>query len=187
MATNRAILAAFCNVCDAKNPRPMIFLTVGTQEPFDRLVRAVDAWAATQDTPVFGQLGRLTSDSYRPTNFPFESFISADEFQERLEASRLMVGHAGMGSIISALTYGKPLLMMARRASLGEHRNEHQLATAQRFSGRPGIHVAADAADVGPLIDRLLSTGETAPQGQLPPHASPELLNAIRDFIHARG
>jgi UDP-N-acetylglucosamine transferase subunit ALG13 len=164
----------------------MIFLTVGTQEPFDRLVRAVDAWAATHDVPVFGQLGRLTSDSYRPANFPFESFISADEFQERLEASRLMVGHAGMGYIISALTFGKPLLMMARRAALGEHRNEHQLATAARFSGRPGIHVAAQADAVGPLIDRLLDTENVPAGSQISPHAAPELLVAIRDFIHQR-
>jgi UDP-N-acetylglucosamine transferase subunit ALG13 len=164
----------------------MIFLTVGTQEPFDRLVRAVDQWAGTHDIPVFGQLGRLTADSYRPSNFPFESFISADEFQERLEASCLMVGHAGMGSIISALSHGKPLLMMARRASLGEHRNEHQLATAQRFSGRPGIHVAADADAVGPLIDQLLGSSAGASDSQISPHASPDLLAAIRAFIHQR-
>lgn len=181
MAKNRAIWAASCDVRDAEN---MIFLTVGTQEPFDRLVRAVDAWAATHEVPVFGQLGRLTADSYRPANFPFESFISADEFQERLEASRLMVGHAGMGSIISALTFGKPLLMMARRAALGEHRNEHQLATAARFTGRPGLHVAADADAVGTMIDRLLDGDATASGGQLSPHASPQLLGAIRDFIH---
>jgi UDP-N-acetylglucosamine transferase subunit ALG13 len=162
----------------------MIFLTVGTQEPFDRLVRAVDAWAATRDVPVFGQLGRLTADSYRPVNFPFESFITADEFQERLEASRLMVGHAGMGSIISALTFGRPLLMMPRSAALGEHRNEHQLATAARFAGRPGIHVAQTAESVAPMIDRLLAAGRQGAEGQLPPHASPELISAIRDFIH---
>jgi UDP-N-acetylglucosamine transferase subunit ALG13 len=163
----------------------MIFLTVGTQEPFDRLVRAVDAWAATHNIPVFGQLGRLTADSYRPANFPYESFISADEFQERLEDSRLMVGHAGMGSIISALTFGKPLLMMARRASLGEHRNEHQLATAARFTGRPGIHVAGAEDEIGVLIDRLLVDDPRTPGGtQLTPHASPELIGAIRDFIH---
>ncbi len=162
----------------------MIFLTVGTQEPFDRLVRAVDEWAGAHDVPVFGQLGRLEADSYLPRHFPFESFISADEFQERLEDSRLMVGHAGMGSIISALTYGKPLLMMARRASLGEHRNEHQLATAARFAGRPGLHVADEAAQVGALIDRLLAQGAgTAGGTQLSPHASPELIGAVRDFI----
>lgn len=164
----------------------MIFLTIGTQEPFDRLVRAVDRWAETRDTPVFGQLGRLAADSYRPANFPFECFISADEFHERLEASRLMVGHAGMGSIISALGIGRPLLMMARRAALGEHRNDHQLATAARFASRPGIHVAPDADAVGSMIDHLLAADVSAPESHLLPHASLELLSAIRDFIHQR-
>jgi UDP-N-acetylglucosamine transferase subunit ALG13 len=160
----------------------LIFLTVGTQEPFDRLVRAVDDWAGTHDLPVFGQLGRLTADSYRPQNFAFEPFLSADEFQERLEGCRLLVAHAGMGSIISALTWGKPLLMMARRASLGEHRNEHQLATAVKFASRPGLHVAADAAAVGPLIDRLLEGATEAGTG-LSPWASPGLLAAVEAFV----
>lgn len=161
----------------------MIFVTVGTQEPFDRLVRAVDQWAGAHDEPVFGQLGRLTAGSYRPLNFPFEPFVSADEFQERLEASRLLVAHAGMGSIISALTWGKPLLMLARRASLGEHRNEHQLATAAKFAGRPGLHVAADEGEVAPLIDRLLAADAGAGEGALSPWASDSLIAALRDFI----
>jgi UDP-N-acetylglucosamine transferase subunit ALG13 len=161
----------------------MIFLTVGTQEPFDRLVRAVDAWAGAHDVPVFGQLGRLAADSYRPVNFPFEPFVSADEFQERLEGCRLLVAHAGMGSIISALTWGKPLLMMARRASLGEHRNEHQLATAAKFAGRAGLHVASEADEVGGLIDRLLADSRAGGGGALSPWASPELLATMRAFI----
>ena len=160
----------------------MIFLTVGTQEPFDRLVKAVDDWAGSHDVPVFGQLGRLEPGSYRPRNFPFEPFISADEFQERAESCTLMVAHAGMGSIISALTMAKPLLMMARRASLGEHRNEHQQATAARFAGRAGLQVAADEADVGPLIDRLLRDAR-APSGAISPYAQPELIAALKDFI----
>lgn len=162
----------------------MIFVTVGTQEPFDRLVRAVDGWAGAHDVPVFGQLGRLDASSYRPRNFAFEPFISADAFDARLEACTLLVAHAGMGSIISALSRGRPLLMMARRASLGEHRNEHQLATAQRFAGRPGIRVAADADEVGPLIDRMLLPAEGAAGGGLSPYAAPELLEALRRFIH---
>ena len=160
----------------------MIFLTVGTQEPFDRLVKAVDEWAGTHDVPVFGQLGRLEAGSYKPHNFTFERFISADEFQERLESCTLLVGHAGMGSIISALTMAKPLLMMARRASLGEHRNEHQLSTAARFAGRSGLHVAAEAEDVGPMIDRLLAEARE-PSGAISPYAQPELIAAVKDFI----
>ena len=118
----------------------MIFLTVGTQEPFDRLVAAVDAWAATHDVPVFGQLGALKPGSHRPAHFEWREFITADEYQQRLETSQLLVAHVGMGSIISALTYGKPLVMMARRASLGEHRNEHQLATAATVQHSHAVH-----------------------------------------------
>lgn len=165
----------------------MIFLTVGTQEPFDRLVRAVDAWAGAHDVPVFGQLGRLEAGSHRPRHFPYETFISADAFEARLEACSVLVAHAGMGSIISALSRGKPLLMMARRASLGEHRNEHQLATAARFRGRPGLHVADEEGEVAPLIDRLLAQGaDSGGPGGLSPHASPQLIETLRTFIHQR-
>lgn len=164
----------------------MIFLTVGTQEPFDRLVSAVDAWAATHEVPVFGQLGALKAGSHRPRHFEWREFITADEYQERLEACSLLVAHVGMGSIISALTYGKPLVMMARRASLGEHRNEHQLATAARFEGRPGIRIAAGAAEVGPLIDEVLAAGAGSAAGGLSPHASPRLLETLRAFIQER-
>lgn len=163
----------------------MIFLTVGTQEPFDRLVAAVDDWAATHDVPVFGQLGALKPGSHRPQHFEWREFITADDYQRRLEASSLLVAHVGMGSIISALTYGKPLVMMARRASLGEHRNEHQLATAAKFEGRPGLSIAADAADVGPLIDAVLARGEAGPGGGLSPHASAQLIEALSGFIRA--
>ena len=164
----------------------MIFLTVGTQEPFDRLVAAMDAWAATHDVPVFGQLGALKPGSHRPQHFEWREFITADEYQQRLEASSLIVAHVGMGSIISALTYGKPLVMMARRAALGEHRNEHQLATAAKFEGRPGLHIATDAADVGPLMDRVLAAGVNGGSGDFSPHASPQLIDTLRAFIAGR-
>lgn len=163
----------------------MIFLSIGTQEPFDRLVRAVDAWAATHDEPVFGQLGALADDSYRPRHFPYATFIAADDYRQRLEACRLLVAHAGMGSIISALELGKPLLILPRKAALGEHRNDHQWATAQRFEGRPGVTVVWDEAEVGPAIDRLLAEGRAMAPG-LAPEASPELVAALRSFIHQR-
>lgn len=161
----------------------MIFLSVGTQEPFDRLVRAVDGWAATASMPVFGQLGGLTPSSFRPVHMEWAQFIPADVYEAKLATCRLMVAHAGMGSIISALTHMKPLLMLPRRASLGEHRNDHQLATAEKFADRPGLHVAADETQIPALIDRLLAAPD--PQGAtLDAQASPELLAAVRSFIH---
>jgi UDP-N-acetylglucosamine transferase subunit ALG13 len=161
----------------------VIFLTIGTQAPFDRLVRAVDAWAATHDTPVFGQLGALATDSIRPTNFPWEQFIHADAYQARLQACDLLVAHAGMGSIISALTWGKPILIMPRRAALGEHRNEHQLATAEKFRHRAGVHVAWEEVEVAPLLDRLLAAAPSQTTAGLAPGASAQLIATLRAFI----
>ena len=162
----------------------MIFLSVGTQEPFDRLVMAVDQWAAGHDLPVYGQLGAMKAESYRPRHFEWSEFLAADRYLEKLQASRLLVAHVGMGSIISALTYGRPLVMLARRASLGEHRNEHQLATAERFRGRAGLFIAADEADVAARIDAALAA--PAGGGGLSPHAAPELLAAVRGFVQQR-
>lgn len=161
----------------------MIFLSVGTQEPFDRLVEAVDRWAAGRGLEIFGQLGRLETGSYRPRHFPFEPFISADRYEALVAGCRGMVAHAGMGTIISALTWGKPLVILPRKASLGEHRNEHQLATAEKFRARAGIRVADEAADVGPLLDRLLA-GDGLAAGGLSPDAAPELIEAVRAFVH---
>lgn len=163
----------------------MIFLTIGTQEPFDRLVRAVDDWAARHDEPVFGQLGVLAPDSYRPRHFSYETLVSADSYEAHVQSCRLLVGHAGMGSIITALTHARPLLILPRKAALGEHRNDHQWATAQRFEHRPGVNVVWDEAEVGPAIDRLLAEGAAAAASGLPPTAAPELVETLRRFIHA--
>lgn len=164
----------------------MIFLTIGTQEPFDRLVRAMDQWAEQHaGTALFGQLGALKPDSYRPRHFPFTEFMEAADYDARLTGARLIVAHAGMGSIISALTNAIPIIIVPRRAALGEHRNEHQLATVERFRNRPGIHVADDETALGPLIDRLLAS-DTAGAGGIAPHAAPELIDTLRQFIHQR-
>ena len=79
----------------------MIFLTVGHQTPFDRLVKAMDEWAASNPQEVIqGQIGE---GSYTPKNFPCERWLSADEFDTALNAADCIVAHAGTGTIIEAL------------------------------------------------------------------------------------
>lgn len=165
----------------------MIFLSVGTQAPFDRLIEAVDAWAAISGQDIFGQLGALTPQSYRPKNFEWSEFLSAADYADKLQQADILVAHVGMGSIISALSNAKPLVMLARRASLGEHRNEHQLATVERFRGRAGLYFADEAEEVGPLIEQLLAREGGAQSAALSPFADESLIAAVRDFIHQKG
>ncbi|MGF1456543.1 MAG: glycosyltransferase [Alphaproteobacteria bacterium] len=161
----------------------MIFVTVGTQLTFDRLVMAVDAWA--KDHPsvdVFGQISDLGPDNYAPRHFKWSARIEPADFERYCDEATLIVAHAGTGSIISALMRSKPVLVMPRRLALREHRNDHQLATVDHFKTRPGVFIADQAHEVGPLIDAILgNTGKTKALG---PFAEDRLIDAVRAVIH---
>ena len=135
----------------------MIFVTVGSVLPFDRLVRAVDDWAGSRArVDVFAQIGQT---SYRPRNIDWQSHLHPSDFRDRFEAADLVVGHAGMGTILTALELKKPLLVMPRRAALKEHTTDHQVATARRFSADRGVAVAYEAADLHERLDHAEEIG----------------------------
>jgi UDP-N-acetylglucosamine transferase subunit ALG13 len=159
----------------------MIFLAVGTQEPFDRMVRAVDEWCANGGAiPVFGQISARAG--YLPRHFESVPSLPPEEFRHRAATADLIISHAGMGSIITAATVGRPILLLPRLASLGEHRNEHQLATAARFEGRNGIHVAKDEVDLVACLESLVRNPEQSSGDTISPFAMPELIAALRAF-----
>ena len=91
-----------------------------------------------------------------------------------------IISHAGMGTILSALMYGKPILVMPKRASLGEHRSEHQVATARRMHELGNVNVAFDEAELRVRLDHL---GELRPARRIGASASDELVRGLRDFI----
>jgi UDP-N-acetylglucosamine transferase subunit ALG13 len=156
----------------------MIFVTVGTQLPFDRLVKAVDSWAGqNRSVDVFGQIGPT---QYEPQHMQYSEFVDAVDFREKVGQADLVVAHAGMGSIITALELGKPILVMPRRGDLGEHRNEHQMATAKRFLEQGRIHVAFDEEA---LVENLRQIELLKVKVGLGVDAAPELIEAIRTFI----
>lgn len=156
----------------------MIFVAVGTQLPFDRLIQAVDKWAgAVPGRQVFAQ---IASGSYVPRHIEWARSIPPEEFQANLKRCELLVAHAGIGSILSALELGKPVIVLPRLATLGEHRNEHQLATAKRFGARGMVRVAQDETELIQLLDQFETpVSET----RITNKASPELIGNLRQFI----
>lgn len=128
----------------------MIFVTVGTQLAFDRLIEAVDVWAGNNPgETVFAQIG---PGQYKPKNCTFADFVPPDKATDLTRTADLIISHAGMGSILTALKYQKPILVLPRKASLGEHRNEHQLATAKWLGQKSGIFVAEEAGDIATIL-----------------------------------
>lgn len=156
----------------------MILITVGTDRPFDRLVRIIDAWAAeTGRNDVFAQIG---IGAWEPEYIPFTCLLSPAEFSEYFNRASVIVSHAGMGTILSALYCGKPILVMPKKASLGEHRNEHQTATARRMMDICGVNVAFNEIELRSMLSvvHMLKNGK-----KIGPFASATLVSVLRDFI----
>lgn len=157
-----------------------IFVSVGSMMPFDRLVRTMDAWAAANPAvPVLIQIGK---GSFEPAHAQWVRKLPLPEYQARVADCALFVAHCGMGSIITAIEAGKPILMLPRLADLGEHNTDHQLATAKHVGIRPGLHVAADADDLMRRASALLGVHADAP-APIASHADPAFTARIRAFI----
>ncbi|WP_367871202.1 glycosyltransferase [Luteolibacter sp. Populi] len=156
----------------------MILVTVGTDKPFDRMMKVVDRWAAERGRQdVFAQIGE---GGWEPRHIPFVNFFEPVEFKQRFAAANLIIGHAGMGTILSALLHGKPILVMPKLARLGEHRNEHQTATAKRMMELGNVNVAFDEAEMLAKLDLVDRLTAREPIGA---YASGSLVEGIRNFI----
>ncbi len=159
-----------------------VFVSVGSMMAFDRLARAMDEWAAANpDTPVEIQIGK---GSFEPRHARWVRTLSLADYQARVADCALFVAHCGMGSIISAIEAGKPILMLPRLQALGEHNTDHQLATARHIGIRAGLHIAADENDLQSRASALLTQSAAAP-APIASHADPAFTARIRAFIEA--
>lgn len=132
----------------------MIFITVGTQLGFDRLIKVMDIWAGSHsDAHIFAQIGEGV---YQPHNFDYSRKLSTAEFMAQAKKSSLLVSHGGMGTILTAMELEKPLILVPRYSKMGEHRNDHQVATCDKFKNHKGIRVAWKTDQ---LIDLMNSEG----------------------------
>jgi len=146
----------------------MIFLTVGTQFPFDRLVKAIDEWVGSSkiNEKIFAQIGNST---YRPKNFEAASELEKSLFDEYFNRADGIISHAGMGTITMAMERKKPLLVMPRLKKYGEVVNDHQVDIARKFEKLRYLLVAYQEADLPMKIEELKTfrPKERRPQTEL--------------------
>jgi UDP-N-acetylglucosamine transferase subunit ALG13 len=154
----------------------MIFVTIGTQAPFDRFIRIVDEVAPQLGEEIIAQVHQL---GFEARNIKTVNFLAPDEFNELFEKARLIVSHAGMGTILSALQQKKPIIIFPRIAALGEHRNEHQLATAKKFKELGSVYVAMNEEE----LKALLLCKDLKPLAEIGEYASQSLIDSIEEFI----
>ena len=156
----------------------MIFVTVGTDLPFNRMVKTIDEWAEENDRhDIFAQIG---DGAWEPKHIRFSALLEPPEFTRLFKSASVIVSHAGMGTILSALHYGKPILVMPKRGSLGEHRSEHQVATARRMMELGNVNVAFDEDELRLRLDHL---DHLVPSKRIESHAGSSLIAGLRNFI----
>jgi len=106
----------------------MIFASVGSSTiPFDRLLRALECMETDEDLVV--QTGVST---VRPCRAKVLDYVGYDEFVALIRSARVVVTHAGAGSVITALGEGKRPIVVPRRAAQREAVDDHQVAFARR-------------------------------------------------------
>lgn len=161
----------------------MIFVTVGSMFPFDRLIAAMDAWAAGRSQSRGEILAQIGAGSLEPCHMRWVRRLERAEFARTVAEAELVVAHAGMGSVITAGEYGKPIVLLPRRAAAGEHTNDHQIDTAGWLRRRPGIYVADAEQDLGSRIAEALTRGTAG--GSLGAYAPADFLARLRSFAKA--
>lgn len=133
-----------------------ILFAAGTQFAFPRLdevvlsvARARPAWSLVYQAGPGAQIEALSPFP----NLQAQGLFNAGEFSSLFNNADLVVTHAGMGNIMACLEQGKPFLMLPRLALLGEHRNDHQVDTAEAISRIYGVPFFQE---VEPLVEAVL-------------------------------
>lgn len=152
----------------------MIFVTVGTQLPFDRLVEAVLSIEKKISAHMVLQVGagKVFNESCIP-------FLSADQTGRYISECDVVVAHAGMGTIITALSKGKPVVVLPRKSLLGEHRNNHQLSTCKSLDGLSGLFIAWEEDEILSCLEKARKWQSNAISLTPPPFFCETLNGAI--------
>ena len=155
----------------------MIFLTVGTwHRGYDRLVQAVDELVGNKiiTEEVIAQTGY---SAYVPQHLTVIGFCSPDEFVNIISTCCLVISHAGVGTMAEVIKQHKPIIVVPRKALLGEVDNDHQFATAKQLEKEGKILVAYK---INELPAKLKEAETFVPvQGQ----GSKEILKVVQAFI----
>lgn len=156
--------------------RYSIFASVGnSKQPFDRLLRMVDQAAGRLQLPALLQTG---TSAYRPLYADRVDFVGRDEFDELCRTVDHLVMHAGAGSVMAAMRFGKVPIVVPRNGDLGEHINNHQFELAAEL---PKLGWCRVASGVDDLVELLRTPPVPAPGSRT---VSNQLMRElVHDFI----
>jgi beta-1,4-N-acetylglucosaminyltransferase len=151
----------------------MILVTVGVSDlPFDRLVAAVDD-LSTGTERVVAQYGAAR---VRPQKAICFDYLPYAKLEECVSKARIVVCHAGIGSVALCLSVGLHPIVVPRLKRLGESVDDHQLTFGQRLSDLGLATLIEDVAKLGAAV-------RTTPSRQPPAGLSEQLADELVAYI----
>jgi len=159
----------------------MIFVAVGTQFSFDRLIQYMDEWASQEENSE-AVIAQISDGEYEPQHLQWQRFLSGDEYNNNIQKASVFVSHAGMGNIISARDQQTPIIVMNRQFKLGEHRNDHQTEGLQWMAKLDGVYTASNQQELYQHLSNIsqLKAAESNHVG------NQQLSDYIADFISGK-
>jgi UDP-N-acetylglucosamine transferase subunit ALG13 len=103
----------------------------------------MDELAPTVSEPVVMQTGTSKIKSSNPASRPF---YADHEYDSLFEEARVVVSHAGIGTLLRASETNKPFVCVPRLKRYGEHWDDHQLEVCEELGRRGKIRYFSDVA-----------------------------------------
>ena len=161
----------------------MIFVTVGNSikgVEFYRLIGKIDEIAGELKEEVIAQIGYIDNP---PRHIKWFQYLNFMEILEYFKQASMIIGHGGVGTVINAVTYGKPLILVPRSSGQGEHIDDHQVELARELKNMEGLFVVEDIDNLRATILKVRSLIEAK---EVEPRFSPErarLLSFIGEYV----
>jgi beta-1,4-N-acetylglucosaminyltransferase len=158
----------------------MILVVVGQTRGFTRLVKKIDEIAGRIDERVIIQLGHTR---YYPKNSEFFYFENYSKMKELNREARIVVSHAGVGSILTAIKQGTTIIIMPRLKKYGEAIDDHQLEISEALSGDPRILIAHDENELEQYLKLDLKKEVTEKDRFPEDKGENRLVNSLRNCL----
>lgn len=124
------------------------FITFGNfEKKFPTMANAVLECIEILPQPIVVQAGSSLV-FFKNANFEVHEYISKEKYLQLIRFSRVIISHAGVGSIVAANHFSKYPCVFARKFNLDEHLDNHQLELVKFYKSKSVFFYANDSNDI---------------------------------------
>lgn len=124
----------------------------------------MDEIAGKIDEEVIMQIGYTT---YKPVNAQYFEFAEYSKIQKLNSDSRVVVSHAGVGSILTALEQRTHLIIVPRLKKYDEVVDDHQLEISKELSENSNVTVVYEVENLAESLKKDFSFSEEIGRNRL--------------------